>query len=63
MNKFYISTYDHPVGLYCGVDVLQLHVLVAHEYPSAEIVRVEFESALEVQDGLLVLVTQAVVIT
>ena len=52
-----------PVGLDGGRGVLHLHVLVAHEGPGPQAAWVQLEGPLEVQRRLLVLGSQAVVVT
>lgn len=56
-------TYSMSVGLYCSISVLQFHVLMAHQCPGRQVLGVKSQSSLEVQHRLLMLTTQAVVVT
>ena len=52
-----------PVGLNGSRSVLHLHVLVAHEGPGPQAAGVQLQGPLEVQRRLLMLGSQAVVVT
>ena len=51
-----------PVALDGGIRVLQLDKLMAHESPRRQVVGIEFEGALEVGHGFLMLGAQRIIV-